>query len=79
MVVPALVPDGDTEDPLALLASLPIDDREDAPPPKRYKHWFEDDSGDDKKKAKSKGRIIEEAAEPETLEDLEALAAGLLG
>jgi len=76
-VAPRLVHDEDAEDPLALLASLPIDDSEDAPPQKRSKKWFEDDSGDEKK-AKRKGRIIESADEPETLEDLEALAAGLL-
>ena len=78
-VIPGLVQDEDAEDPLALLASLPIDDDEDAPPRKRSKKWFEDDSGDEKKKAQRKGRIIEAADEPETLEDLEALAAGLLG
>ena len=77
-VVPGLLYDGDGEDPLALLASLPIDDGEDAPPQKKSRKWFEDDSEDERKKARRKGRIIETADEPETLEDLEALAAGLL-
>lgn len=57
---------------------------EDRPPAaKKAKKWFQDDSDDEKakrKKAKKdKGkRVIEMTEEPETLEDLEALAAGLL-
>ncbi|KAF4956824.1 hypothetical protein FSARC_11466 [Fusarium sarcochroum] len=72
------------EDPLALLRSLPMgDDRSDSegerePPKKRAKKWFEDDSEDEAKKTKSKGRVIKVQDEPETLEDLEALATGLL-
>lgn len=47
------------------------------------KKWFQDDSDEEraqqKKAKKDKGRkVIEMAEEPETLEDLEALAAGLL-
>ncbi|CAG7562734.1 unnamed protein product [Fusarium equiseti] len=74
----------DGEDPLALLRSLPMDDRSDSegdrePPKKRAKKWFEDDSEDEKKsKNKSKGKVIRVQEEPETLEDLEALATGLL-
>lgn len=50
---------------------------------KEKKKWFQDDSDEERaqqKKAKrDKGRkVIEMAEEPETLEDLEALAAGLL-
>ncbi|KAH7182510.1 P-loop containing nucleoside triphosphate hydrolase protein [Fusarium flagelliforme] len=72
----------DGEDPLALLRSLPMDDRSDSegdrePPKKRAKKWFEDDS-EDEKKSKSKGKVIRVQEEPETLEDLEALATGLL-
>jgi ATP-dependent RNA helicase DDX10/DBP4 len=81
-VAPALVDYSDAEDPLALLASLPLgnsDSEDEERPQKRAKKWFEDDSGDEKKAAQRKGRIIEAADEPETLEDLEALAAGLLG
>jgi ATP-dependent RNA helicase DDX10/DBP4 len=76
--------DGDHEDPLALLASLPLagedydDDKEEERPAKRPKKWFEDDSDDERKVAKKKHRVIEAEDEPETLEDLEALAAGLL-
>lgn len=71
------------EDPLAFLASLPIagegSEEEEERPAKRPKKWFEDDSDDERKKAKRKSsRVIEAEDEPETLEDLEALAAGLL-
>ncbi|CZS89275.1 probable ATP-dependent RNA helicase dbp4 [Rhynchosporium agropyri] len=76
---PGLVDVGDYHDPMAFLASLPMgDEDEDERPAKRPKKWFEDDSGDEKKVAERKGRIIEADDEPETLEDLEALAAGLL-
>ncbi|CEI68427.1 ATP-dependent RNA helicase DBP4 [Fusarium venenatum] len=76
----------DGEDPLALLRSLPVgDDRSDSegdrePPKKRAKKWFEDDSDDErqKSKGKGKGKVIRVQEEPETLEDLEALATGLL-
>ncbi|KAL7934279.1 DEAD domain-containing protein [Trichoderma chlorosporum] len=82
--------DGD-EDPLALLRSLPMagedrsDDSDAEPPRKKAKKWFQDDSDDEDAKKKSKGgkkkkggKVIEVDQEPETLEDLEALAAGLL-
>ncbi|KAI9649877.1 ATP-dependent RNA helicase dbp4 [Ciborinia camelliae] len=78
---PELADAGDDEDPMALLRSLPLpEDDEDstARPAKRPKKWFEDDSDDERKVAKRKSRVIEAADEPETLEDLEALAAGLL-
>ncbi|GKU03307.1 unnamed protein product [Fusarium langsethiae] len=73
----------DGEDPLALLRSLPMGDNgsdsegDREPPKKRAKKWFEDDS-DDEKKSKSKGKVFKVQEEPETLEDLEALATGLL-
>lgn len=71
--------DGD-EDPLALLKSLPIDgDSEDERPAKRPKKWFEDDSDEERKVSKKRRKgVIEAEDEPETLEDLEVLAAGLL-
>ncbi|TVY80323.1 ATP-dependent RNA helicase dbp4 [Lachnellula suecica] len=79
-VAPQLVDTG--EDPLALLASLPLDgEEEEAPAPaaKRPKRWFEDASDEETKAPKKKKRrVIEAEDEPETLEDLEALAAGLL-
>ncbi|ROW16764.1 hypothetical protein VPNG_01602 [Cytospora leucostoma] len=79
------------EDPLALLRSLPTsgggdyssESEEERPAAKKQKKWFQNDSDveDDqqqKKSKKSKGKKVIEAEEPETLEDLEALAAGLL-
>jgi ATP-dependent RNA helicase DDX10/DBP4 len=76
--VPELVDARDGEDPMDLLRSLPLADEEEDRPSKRPKKWFEDDSEDEKKSGK-KGRGFEaEEDEPETLEDLEALAAGLL-
>ncbi|KAH7354986.1 P-loop containing nucleoside triphosphate hydrolase protein [Rhexocercosporidium sp. MPI-PUGE-AT-0058] len=77
-VAPELVNAGDDQDPMAFLASLPMAGEDDERPAKRPKKWFEDDSDDEKKAAKRKGRVIEADDEPETLEDLEALAAGLL-
>lgn len=90
-VDPQLDADDGGEDPLALLRSLPMgdEDRSDddgaeaEPPRKKPKKWFQDDSDDEAAKKKSKGgkkrgRVIEVDQEPETLEDLEALAAGLL-
>merc|ERR1712098_212099 len=80
-VAPELVHGGDDQDPMALMGSLPLgdeDEDDDERPAKRPKKWFEDDSGDEKKVAKRRGRVIEADDEPETLEDLEALAAGLL-
>lgn len=62
-------------------------DAEERRPAKKAKNekkkWFQDDSDEEraqqKKAKKDKGRkVIEMAEEPETLEDLEALAAGLL-
>ena len=44
----------------------------------RPKKWFEDDSGDENK-FKRRRKAVDEGQEPETLEDLEAMASGLLG
>ncbi|KAK7729114.1 ATP-dependent RNA helicase dbp4 [Cytospora paraplurivora] len=81
------------EDPLALLRSLPTpgdgnysseSEDEARPAAKKQKKWFqndsdvEDDQQQKKKSKKGKGKKVIEAEEPETLEDLEALAAGLL-
>lgn len=46
---------------------------EERPVQKRARKWFENDSGDEGNRKRSAG------VEPETLEDLEALASGLLG
>ena len=75
---PRLLNDADGEDPLTLLASLPLDgeEEEEDRPSKRAKKWFEDDSGDEKRRRK-KGPDFE-LDEPENLEDLEAVAAKLL-
>ncbi|CAG8961632.1 hypothetical protein HYFRA_00006169 [Hymenoscyphus fraxineus] len=73
----------DHMDPLEFLASLPVADEDEDKdrPPKRAKKWFEDDSDDERQNSKKRKntRVLEAADEPETLEDLEALAAGLLG
>ncbi|EOO01176.1 putative atp-dependent rna helicase dbp4 protein [Phaeoacremonium minimum UCRPA7] len=74
------------EDPLALLRSLPVgdeeedSDREDERPRKKAKKWFQNDSDveDAAPKKKGKKKVIEVTEEPDTLEDLEALATGLL-
>jgi len=85
--------DHDEEDGLALLRSLPIagggvsdsggdDDEPQSPPRKKTRVRFADEAeGEDdqpRAKAKSKRKVIEITDEPDTLEDLEALAAGLL-
>ncbi|KXJ86217.1 P-loop containing nucleoside triphosphate hydrolase protein [Microdochium bolleyi] len=61
-------------------------DEEDERPKKKVKKWFQNDSdveSDDggkkkKKKASRKSKVIEVTEQPDTLEDYEALAAGLL-
>lgn len=78
--------DGDDEDPLALLRSLPApggggggdSDGDDGPPKKKAKKWFQDDSDDEREKAQKKRNVIEMDQEPDTLEDLEDVAARLL-
>lgn len=78
--------DGEDEDPLALLRSLPVpggrggDDSEadDEPPKKKAKKWFQDDSDDERAKAKKKRNVVELDREMDTLEDLEDVAARLL-
>ncbi|RDW69343.1 RNA helicase-1 [Coleophoma cylindrospora] len=75
--VPALQDVDDDYDPMALLASLPMADEEERPV-KKQKKWFEDDEEVEEETRKRKSRVIETVDEPETLEDLEALAAGLL-
>ena len=57
------------------------DEDEEQPPKKKEKKWFQSDSEDEEKSAKKRKRrtsrhVVEQ---PETLEDMEALAAGLLG
>lgn len=85
--------DAAEQDPLALLRSLPVaggasededeegdgSEGEETRPRKKAKKWFQDDS-DDETRAKKKGgsRVIDMDREPDTLEDLEALATGLL-
>lgn len=94
--MPRLAAPKDGEDPLALLASLPVagarsgsesesesrsEAEEEERPRKKAKKWFQDDSDDEREKAKSrkgKGKVIEVGDAPDTLEDYEALAAGLL-
>jgi ATP-dependent RNA helicase DDX10/DBP4 len=84
------VGDDGQEDPLALLGSLPLNgnrtsdiNSDDDRPKKKVKKWFQDESDEEgrkKSKNKNKGtsKVIELDHEPDTLEDLEAVAAGLL-
>ncbi|KAH8680654.1 putative RNA helicase HCA4 [Xylariales sp. PMI_506] len=87
--VPALGTVEDADQALDFLRSLPVagddsgaSDEEEERPKKKPKKWFQDDSSDeDEKKSskrKGKGKVIEVTEEPDTLEDLEALATGLL-
>ncbi|KAI0848000.1 DEAD-domain-containing protein [Daldinia vernicosa] len=90
--MPRLSGGNDGEDPLALMSSLPMagegegessgsEAPEERRPKKKAKKWFQDDSEDERQKAKSrkgKGKVIEVGEAPDTLEDYEALAAGLL-
>ncbi|KAG5971829.1 ATP-dependent RNA helicase dbp4 [Claviceps digitariae] len=85
---------GEHEDPLALLRSLPIaggHDDPDEPPRKKTKKWFQNDEDDDDdhdnttnhrtKKSKPRSsttKVFQITDEPDNLEDLEALATGLL-
>lgn len=74
-------------DPLALLRDLPVggdessdDEEEEERPRKKAKKWFQDEEpdGEEQKSKKGKGKVIEIEQDPETLEDLEAIATGLL-
>ncbi|KAK8079525.1 ATP-dependent RNA helicase DBP4 [Apiospora hydei] len=75
----------DAEDALDFLRSLPVaggegDDGDAEPPKKKAKKWFQDESEDEAEVARKKkrGKVIEVSEAPDTLEDYEALAAGLL-
>ncbi|KAG5928920.1 ATP-dependent RNA helicase dbp4 [Claviceps africana] len=79
--------DDEGQDPLALLRSLPLagghQDDNDEPPRKKTKKWFQDDDDDDTEKTtnkgkKARGKVLQISEEPDNLEDLEALATGLL-
>ncbi|KAJ8123270.1 hypothetical protein ONZ43_g739 [Nemania bipapillata] len=89
VAIPRLETPDDGEDPLSFLASLPVagetrgdsdsgEEEHEERPRKKTKKWFQEDSEDEKKGRKGKGRVIEITEEPDTLEDYEALAAGLL-
>ncbi|ETS82920.1 ATP-dependent RNA helicase dbp-4 [Pestalotiopsis fici W106-1] len=83
---PALGTSEDAEQAMDFLRSLPIredaggSDGEDERPKKKAKKWFQDDSDDEAEKSnkKGKGKVIEVTDAPNTLEDYEALAQGLL-
>ena len=75
----------DGQDPLELMRSMPIagkagsSSEDEGRPAKKTKKWFEDESEEDEgRKAAKPRRVIRVEHEPETLEDYEALAAGLL-
>jgi ATP-dependent RNA helicase DDX10/DBP4 len=71
------------EERVAYLAAPEDDEFPEPPAQKRLKKWFEDASSGDEdatiNQKKNKRRKQEPAPEPQTLEDLEALAQGLLG
>lgn len=70
-----LVPyEGPDDDDQLSEGSSPAPER----PSKRPKKWFEDDSGDGRKNGRS-GKAANIVNDPDNLEDLEALASGLLG
>jgi ATP-dependent RNA helicase DDX10/DBP4 len=80
---PALGTSEDAEQALDFLRSLPVDgesDGEDERPKKKARKWFQDDSDDEQEtqNRKGRGKVIEVTDEPNTLEDYEALATGLL-
>ncbi|KAI4686279.1 ATP-dependent RNA helicase dbp4 [Alternaria sp. BMP 2799] len=57
------------------------EDEEQEEQPKKQKKWFQSDSEDEEKtekRRKKKAKAAHRVEEPETLEDMEALAAGLL-
>ena len=77
----------EAEDALDFLRSLPTaggggggGDDDEEPPKKKAKKWFQDESEDEAEatRKKKRGRVIEVAEMPDTLEDYENLAAGLL-
>ncbi|KAL2044310.1 hypothetical protein N7G274_003015 [Stereocaulon virgatum] len=85
-----LVPDEEFEGGVGEDAGFDAIAREDAvdeeggrevPAKKRRKKWFEDDLGDETQSKHHKRRKHDDVTmqEPETLEDLEAMASGLLG
>jgi ATP-dependent RNA helicase DDX10/DBP4 len=85
--VATLVPYNEEED--NIVSGVNDSDDPDPPPPKpkRQKKWFEDPSSSEdddhqssrpKKKRKNKKGVDHSAEQPQTLEDLEALASGLL-
>ncbi|KAF1939566.1 DEAD-domain-containing protein [Clathrospora elynae] len=55
------------------------DDEVEEKQPKKAKKWFQSDSEDEEKTKKRRKKAAHRVEEPETLEDMEALAAGLLG
>jgi len=76
---------GEEHDGNSDAGGVQLRDVEEVEEAKRPKKWFEDDSEEERRKEKKikkqkrdKGRVIEAQNAPETLEDLESLAAGLL-
>ena len=65
------------EDAGVQLAPYDEDDVEDEPQPKRKKKWFEQDSDDETENGSKRGKKSQDE-QPQTLEDLEAMASGLL-
>lgn len=73
-----LVPSEEDDGEFGHAGELSEEDESPVPTKKRPKKWFEDDSGDEKESKRRRKANDDVQEEPETLEDLEAMASGLL-
>jgi len=73
-----LVPSEEDDGEFGHAGELSEEDESPVPTKKRPKKWFEDDSGDEKESKRRRKANDDVQEEPETLENLEAMASGLL-